>query len=736
VCASIEKLARVSAAASRTFALCTWSLLVLAPPPVGAQDEGARAGGVAALEEVIVTARKREERLQDVPLSLQSFSADTLFANRTENVVQLIGSVPNLYTSSNLLSPGKDFVNLVIRGVGAQSAGTPAVGTFVDGVYLPALSFDIGYLDVERVEILRGPQGTLFGRNTEGGALNIILSRPDERTLAKVALTYDDFETVKGQGSVSGPLGNGFFASGAVEIESSEGFMRNRVVVESAGGGAGASATSADDYHRYAARLALRKVLDSGTEFYFSGDGSRRTGLDGLPGIPRGRKDYFIESDFQIDAVYENYGASFVVDHPLGIGTLTSITGYRDTSTLLPFDFDGSDEFTGNYHDLRSRQEILSEELRLSGGQGGSFNWLLGLYGFSEKHVQERTFQLPEVEVFPEGIFVDEQTQSLQRRGVALYGDVTFAPWPRLELNAGLRYSYEEIRSAVALDFEIPGIVAVDESSRDRVHDDEISHTASIRYKWLPDLMSYLRYARGYRAGGFPLAPASATTNISFLPEISNNYEIGLKGRLGTGAFEFDLAAFRIDISDQQLSTIVFLNGDPNLPVASVGNAGKSRSEGFEAQLTARPFTGLELRANVGRTEAKYERYVDTVGVDRSGERFPFVPEWTAEFSGTYRFEVRPDIALELYGAYRYVDDILSGSGVDIDLQFPVPSYRIVDLRASLVSPSWRVDIFADNATDEFAETRVFNAFFFLEPRPFSIVLPKRRLGVSLSYQF
>ncbi|MGQ0834026.1 MAG: TonB-dependent receptor [Gammaproteobacteria bacterium] len=709
---------------------------MLSSPFAVAQGEGAQAGGARALEEVIVTARKREERSQDVPLSLQSFSGDSLSENRTDNVEELIGTVPNLYASSNLLSPGKDFVNLVIRGIGAQSAGAPAVGTFVDGVYLPALSFDIGFLDVERAEILRGPQGTLFGRNTEGGALNIILRRPDERTQASAALTYDTFQTVRGQGSASGSLGKGLFATGAVDIESSEGFLRNRAVVESAGGGAGASATSADDYDRYAARLALRKVLESGTEFYLSADGSRRTGLDGLPGIPRGREDYVVESDFQIDALYENYGASFIVDYPLGIGALTAITGYRETSTRLPFDFDGSAEFTGNFHDLRSRQEILSEEVRLRGGDGGSFDWLLGLYGFSEKHLQERMFRLPAIEVFPMGLFVDAQTQSLRRRGVALYGDVTYEPWPRLELNAGLRYSYEDIRSSVDLDFQLPGLLVVDESGRDRIHDDEISPTASIRYKWLPDLMSYVRYARGYRAGGFPLAPASATTNISFLPELSDNYEIGLKGRLGSGAFEFDLAAFRIDISDQQLSTIVFLNGDPNLPVASVGNAGKSRSEGFEVQLTARPFTGLELRANVGRTEAKYERYIDTVGANRSGERFPFVPEWTAQFSAAYRFAVNSDMDLELYGAYRYVDDILSGSGVDIDLQFAVPSYDIVDLRASLITPSWRVDLFADNATDEFAETRVFNTFFFLEPRPFSIVLPKRRLGVRLSYQF
>ena len=164
----------------------------------------------ADLEEVVVTARKRQESLQDVPLSIQAYSGDDLALGGVDNVENLVGKTPNLSLSSNLLSPGNDFLNIVIRGVGSQSAGAPAVGTFVDGAFVPSLAFDIGFLDVERVEVLRGPQGTLFGRNTQGGALNIVVRRPDEEFRGRVALTYDEFDTVRAQTGVFRTVGRGF----------------------------------------------------------------------------------------------------------------------------------------------------------------------------------------------------------------------------------------------------------------------------------------------------------------------------------------------------------------------------------------------------------------------------------------------------------------------------------------------------------------------------------------------
>lgn len=726
----------------RTFpTLTVVASCALAAMPIKAQTDRSKnvdqePGVGTILGEIVVTARKREERLLDVPLSVQAFSAMTLDEHRIDNVQGLIGIVPNLSISSNLLSPGKDFLNLVIRGVGAQSAGAPAVGTFVDGVYVPALSFDIGFMDVERVEVLRGPQGSLFGRNTEGGALNIVLRRPSDETHGKIALTYDEFNTIRGQARIGGAVSDKLFGTAAVDLESSDGFLRNREVTTSAGAGPKSFSVPADDYRRFAGHIALSYAPSDKLEMYLSVDGSNRTGLDGLPGIPRGTKEYIVRSDFQIDGDYDNYGAALNLDYHRALVDLTAITGYRKVKTVLPFDFDGSPEFIGNFHDLRSDQEIISQEFRLASKSGSRFDWIGGVYGFSERALQDRSFQLPTVEVFPAGIFINAQTQRIKRDGVAVYADATYRPFDQLELNAGVRYSYEKVKSHVDLDFTLPGIITVVDSGNGNISDDQFSPTVSLRYSLAENINTYVRYAEGYKAGGFPLAPASASTNISFEPESSNNYEVGVKGRVLDGVLAFDVAAFRIDISDQQLSTIVFLNGDPNLPVASVGNAGKSRSEGFEAQIVVQPLNGLEFAANVGMTDAKYVQYVDTTGTDRSGEPFPFVPKWTGQLSTTYRFALRDNVDFELYGAYRYIDKVRSGSGVDIDIQFLVPSYEILDLRASVIKARWRADVFIDNVTDEFAETRVFNAFFFAQPRPFSIVLAPRRIGARFTYSF
>jgi len=688
------------------------------------------------IDEIVVTARKREERLSEVPLSVQVFSGDAIEVRRIENVDGLIGRVPNLSLSSNALSPGKDFLNMVIRGVGAQSAGTPAVGTFVDGAYVPGLSFDIGFMDVERIEILRGPQGTLFGRNTQGGALNIVLKRPDETTRGKVAFTIDEFETARGQGAISGQISDNLFGGIAIDISRSDGYLKNPVIADAAGANGKVVSVSANDDSSLSGRMALRYIPSEDLEINLAIDGSLRKGLDGFPGVPRGTKSFIVRTDFQIDARYENYGGALNIDYSFGEIDLTSITAYRKVTTSLPFDFDGSPERLNNIHDLRSEQKILSQELRLAGDAGETMNWLIGAYGFSEDSLTDRSYQLPDIDVFPNGIFINAQIQELERKGIAVFGDISWNPVDNLEISAGLRFSHESVDSEVTLDFELPGIIAIVDAGTDSLSESSLSPSASIRYNWTPNLTTYLRYARGFKAGGFPLAPASASTNISFETEVSDNYEFGIKGAYFDNALIFDFSAFQIDITDQQLSTIVFLNGDPNLPVASVGNAGKSRSKGFEANITAQPFKGFELVANIGTTDATYSEYVDTVGTDRSGESFPFVPKWTVQISGNYVVPLGEHSDLGFYASYRYVDSIFSGSGVDVDLQFMVESYDIIDLRVSLIRDNWRLDAFIDNVTNDFIETRVFNAFFFAGPRPFSIVLPPRRAGVRFMYSF
>lgn len=709
------------------------SLLILSliSPAASAQSEQQ---ATLALEEVVVMARKREERLHEVPLSVQAFNGEALEAQRIDNVETMIGKVPNLSLSSNILSPGNDFINIVIRGVGAQSAGAPAVGTFVDGAFVPSLSFDIGFLDVERVEVLRGPQGTLFGRNTQGGALNIILKRPNEETRGKVAVTIDEFDTFRAQAAVSGALSSNLFANIAVDVSTTDGYLRNPVVANAAGAEGNGSAVSANDQRRSAWRGALRFLPNEALEINLAIDGSNRVGLDGLPGVPRGRNDYVVRSEFQIDADYDNHGGALNIDYQLGDLDLVAITAYRKVSSALPFDFDGSPERGPNIQAIYSEQELLSQELRLSGTRGDNIDWIVGAYAFKEESLTERSIHFNDI-VFG-ALLVDAQDQSLERKGFALFADAVWQATENLELNIGLRYGEESVDSDVVLDFVAPGVgLDVDERGSGSIDDSSISPTFSLRYAINDQVSTYLRYARGFRAGGFPAAPATAVTNLSFDSESSDNYELGIKGSMLDGRIQFDFAAFQIDIDDQQLTTLVFINNDPNLPVASVDNAGKSRSRGFEASLNYTLNERWTIGAVMGHTDAEYQEYIDTVGADRAGESFPFVPEWTGQAHINY-YTTLAGWDLDLSARYRYVSEILSGSGVDIDIQFPVDSYKLVDLGASLSKDSWHIDLFVDNVTDEYVETRVFNAFFFETNRPFSQVLPPRRIGMRVAYAF
>lgn len=713
------------------FSILVIGFFLQVPERVHAQDQSS--DGV--LEEIIVSARKRQESLLDVPMSVQVYSGEHIELERINNVDGLIGRVPNLSLSSNILSPGKDFLNIVIRGVGAQSAGTPAVGTFVDGAFVPALSFDIGFMDVERVEVLKGPQGTLFGRNTIGGALNIVLRRPNEEFRAKTAFTYDEFESLRGQAALSGPLSSNWFGSVALDVSRTDGFLENPVVADFAGAIGSGSPVPANNYSRWAVRTAIRYSPSDRLDVNLAVDREYRTGLDGLPGVPRGTTEYIVRSDFQIDAEYDNYGAALNFDYSFGNIDLTSITAIREVSSTLPFDFDGSPERGPNFHDLRTEQNILSQEFRLSGPVGENLDWIVGVYAFSEDSATRRLIKFQDL-VFG-ALLVDAQDQTLERSGFAAFADFVWRITDRFELGAGVRYNDEDIDSHIVVDFTAPLIgLDIDESGTDSTGDSDVSAMFSVRYNVSDNVSIYGRYAEGFRAGGFPVAPATVATNIPFDSETSTTIEIGTKGSYLDGRLRFDLSIFDIDIKDQQLTTLVFIDDDPNLPVASVDNAGESSSRGFEVTLATQITDNFDFSATYGYTDAQYDVYIDTVGNDRSGERFPYVPEQTFSAHAGYNIPLSDISDLELIAKYRYIGDILSGSGVDIDTQFEVDSYDVLDLAVRYSRENWMVELFVDNVTDDFIETRVANTYFFAVPRTFSVVLPPRRAGIRIAYDF
>jgi iron complex outermembrane receptor protein len=581
------------------------------------------------------------------------------------------------------------------------------------------------------VEVLKGPQGTIFGRNTEGGALSITLRKPDDELRGKVAASIDNFATARLQGQVSGPITKNFFVGLAIDASRTDGYLKDPTLGN----------ISADHNRKFAGRLALRWKPTDRLDINLSVDGSNTRGPDGLPGIPRGDTKYEVLSNFLPDEVYTSIGGSLNIAYDLDNVQVTSISSVRKLTSYTPYDFSGGPVGGVNYpnelSDLYIDQTIISQELRVNGvSLDKRLHWLAGAYLFREENDLLRRLSLPYLPAFGTSYDSYKQDQLLTDRGFAFFADGTFEIMKSLSVDLGLRYGSEKTKSNFYQYAVIPDIITINSGVLASIKSNYLTPSASILYHITPDATIYVRYAKGERAGGFPLAP-TPSSDIAFKPEKTDNFEVGTKGRLIGGALGYDLSAFYIKLTNQQVTSIAFVDGNPNIPVSTTTNAGKSSSRGFEANFNLNPTRRLALTANFGYTDAHYDYYIDTVGNNRAGQKFPFVPPFTAAGTAAYTIGLPQDRSLTLTGEYQHVGPILSGSGVDIDLQFHVKAYDLVNLRARVdLSPRLKFDVFVKNLLDKFIETRVFNTFFFGVPRPFSTVLPPRNVGARLTYSF
>ena len=337
------------------------------PATVVAEDS-AEAQGV--IEEIIVTARKREELIQEVPMSVSVLTGERIEDTGVLNVEHLYGDVPNLYfAQNNTLSSQSDSREIMIRGVGAIPLLEPSAGVFIDGIYQTGLRFDISFLDLERVEVLRGPQGTLFGRNTQAGALNLVTRKPSDSFRGRAGIRIDDNETRAIDLALSGPaISEKLYAGFAATARSSDGFLDNEVLNQ-----------PQDDHDAGAARASLRYLIDDDWEVNFTGDfDTYRGGVQGHGVVAARGKDHTTRDDIVSDAELDSHGVSMRIDGLWRGMSVTSLTGYRDNASIQLYDQDGMSPPDGNFQYLDLDQSIFSQELRLASAGAGPLNWLAG----------------------------------------------------------------------------------------------------------------------------------------------------------------------------------------------------------------------------------------------------------------------------------------------------------------------------------------------------------------------
>ena len=685
------------------------------------------------LEEVVVTARKREESIRDIPVAVTAISAEKLEIARIDSPVDMIGRVPSLFMSqSQGFGPNSNQSYLVLRGVGATSSFEPSVAVFVDGVYMPSRSFDLGFVDLERVELLRGPQGSLFGRNTEGGALNISTRKPGPETEAKIQFEFDENETYIGRASASGALGDNTYAGVSVEYLDTAGFIENLAL-----GG------DHNEHDRFSGRLSVLTNLSETTSLYLTAFSSERDGGVMGWGVDDTQERFVSTENLagQFQDISTN-AFSATLELETAPADLTAILGFNEIETQTRYDHDGGSVSTGNLQDQTADQRLASFEFRATSSSDSKSSWIVGLYGFDQEDTGRRDFLFPDGtgSVFPPlfdpNALVDE-SYSVERSGWAVFGQFSFVPNDQLELTLGARYSDEDVDAVQNGVVDLSHIGIFDQyGGESSTSFDDLSFSGSFAYRYSDNSLFYGSISQGYKAGGFEFyAGDTPSVGLSFDSESSLNFEIGLKSSWLGGAVTTDLAAFHILIDDQQLVTE--RTGANGLPIGSTDNVGESHSTGLEAELLARLSESFTLSLGASFVDTEFDEYVTDTGTDRSGQSFPYVPELTAYAALEVQKELKAYEGWSFVGSLsaRYVDDYFTGNDAPpFDPTLSVDSYSIVDIQAGLENENWGMAVFVDNLLDEFAVTQRFQPPFQVYTR--GQVLPPATVGIRVSYRY
>lgn len=709
-------------------------MLVLVPVTFSATPNLAQTKTEAELDEeiVVVTARKREENLTDTPLAVTALSGAALTRYQVDDLGGLRDIVPNL--SVNIGDAANAIV--YVRGVGQRdslSFADPGVGIYLDDVYLGrAQGAFLEVIDIERIEVLRGPQGTLYGRNTIGGAIKYVSAQPSPERTFLIEAGLGDYAERSARVVVNGPIGDGTAALGRLSVAyaSHEGYRQN--TLREAGptdGDKNLFAWRGQLDLAPSARLSLKVTLDGSK----SAPQRSLTPVRVTPGPSlvaatankgAAASPLRVEADFNDIEDLHVRGAGIRVDYTLANGvTLKSTTAYREVDHQTHIDLDGTGyEIFGVFVD--QDQDQFSQEIQLSVSSGKKLRGLVGAYWFSENDVTPDGIRNTEPIDFAlgGGFFlpyntVSENDQSIDAR--AVFGEFSWKLNTDMELTAGLRYTDEsrQLRRKACQAFSMdqldidrcnppagslnPFALRVDlEESFDAT-------TPKIGFSYDGDFgLLYANWARGFKSGGFDGrigyngasdSGAVEAQTQAYEPEFATTFEVGWKGG-AVGSWQLAVAAFFNDYTDLQLSSFSATPGGGFATVFT--NAGKAETVGFEVELLTRPAKNLLVEFNLGHLDAQYKEFIDAAGGDVSDERTPInAPDWTVSLGIQSRHETgfgRLRLAADLgYRSKYYVDvnnlDALAQDG-----------YRVVNASIDLeaIDERWGVSFGVKNLTD------------------------------------
>ncbi|MFN5631488.1 MAG: TonB-dependent receptor [Sphingomonadales bacterium] len=677
-----------------TCATLAFGCVGIAPQMAFAQSE-APGADESVQDEIIVTARRVAESLQDVPISLSVVGSAEVEERNNTRVSELVATIPNVTFTSGVLP------TITVRGITSQARVNPGfdsgVGVYIDGVVQGKLfAFDQPLYDIDRVEFLRGPQGTLFGKNSVAGAISMTTRNPEFTASGKVDVEYGSFDKRELTAWATTPLSDTLAVSAGGFITKRDGYVTNnfdgRKVANDDGWGARA------------------KILWKPTEnaqFVVSGDVmkddilSYNSEIVSGYGGPSGR--YRTNVNLPTLAYRKLKGISLTADIDTSFGgRISSITAYRTAESRRTNDTDAGPLAVVDSAS-RSKQKQFSQELRLSGEIGDRLNYIVGLYYFRQTtdNFSSSTFgAIPNVPGFLRGR-TGNTFGAIDTDSMAIFGSVDWKLTDRLTLTAGLRYTIDD-KDLRYQQIGFPFIAPTLPVQPDGISAKDLSPTLNIRYEASDDLMLYATASRGFKSGGWNVDNITdpAITNfkqLRFLDESIWNYEGGIKSQFLDRKITFNLSAFYQKYSDIQTPQLTPVLGGGGALVAIVTNAASADIKGFEAELTAKPVDILTLNGSLGYTKATYSRYIDGVN-DFSGNRLPNAPDWTANLSATLRAPVSDGWSIGARGEYSYAAGFF-GDRENTAVR-RTPSFSTINASAGIYGKNFDLEGFVNNLTD------------------------------------
>lgn len=686
----------------RLLLACTGLITLAAPSASNGQSADA-----IVFDDIMVTARRVEERLQDTSAAVTAVTAAELAPSRAETLEDAVMRSPNTYFNAQ----GGP---ISIRGISSLgiSGGVdrqPAVGVFIDDVYLARpMGYPLMTYGLERVEVVRGSQSLLYGKNTIGGAVNLVLPSPDGTVGGEAMAGLGTDGLKRGALRFQTPLGDRFAILTTIERAASRGYIKNEVLGRTVNG-----------IDALTVRSVVEGELATGTGIRLSVDYNKDKSDGGLWYAPIKRAlDHKADHDLMASNKVMSRGASLRLNHDFGGVEITSITAVRGHTmdNWLDGDFTAAPYYVQGQIESQTQ---YSQEVRLASTGDRVLNWNAGVFFMREKFKGTQFYDYVGLARAQMSYNAFDQTADT----LSAFGEVIWKPSAVWEIAAGARWTHDrkDTLSQIASPsgnymMGMPGL------AKDKASFSDVSPELRVTYKYADNSLAYAKLARGYKSGGIsPYIEHNGSAN-KYDPEKTTTVELGWRTAAANGAWTIAATAYWTDWKDQQ--AVIYTS-----PTTRVyRNAAEATSRGFELEGTARLGNGARLYAGYGFTDARYDDFVDQVmGQDHSGNRIPYAPRNSVNVGLDWEREIASEIVLAAGVNYTWRDS----HAFTPDNSFRQGPVGLLDASVALGFNGWKATVYGKNLTD-----RRYLRNYFNWGTDIGVGAEGRTLGMTLARKF